>query len=108
MASLCISCPVQAGIISFSIPNSSFILDLLRLSIKLCAVFLAIFRPATLVELGCFRFDPAAGALGFGATLEASFLSRVSSLLASCAFGFMWMIFRDLVGGGGREKSSLV
>lgn len=35
IASLCISCPLQAGIISFRTPNSSFIFDRLRRSIKL-------------------------------------------------------------------------
>jgi hypothetical protein len=46
MANLCISCPVHAGIISFNTPNSSFILERLRLSIKLCAVLRAILRVA--------------------------------------------------------------
>lgn len=44
----------------FKTVNSSFILDLRRLSIRLCAVFLAIFRPAALVADGCFFFDGAA------------------------------------------------
>jgi hypothetical protein len=56
MASLCIS-PVHAGIMLFSRANSSFILLRLRLSIRLWAVFRAIFRPAALVALGCFFFD---------------------------------------------------
>ena len=55
MASLCIS-PVQAGTMSFSTANSSFILDLRRLSIRLWAVFLAALRPAALVAEACFRF----------------------------------------------------
>lgn len=55
MASLCIS-PVQAGIMSFKTANSSFILDLRRRSMRLCAVFLAIFRPAALEADGCFFF----------------------------------------------------
>jgi hypothetical protein len=62
MANLCIS-PVHAGIIPFSTANSSFILDRLLRSIKLWAVFLAIFRPAALVAEGCFFFD-AGGADG--------------------------------------------
>ena len=45
---------VQAGIMAFKVPNSSFIFDPRLLSITLWAVFLAIFLPATLVELGCF------------------------------------------------------
>lgn len=53
MASLCIS-PVHAGIMLLSRENSSFILLLRLLSIRLCAVFLAIFLPAALVALGCF------------------------------------------------------
>lgn len=56
IASLCIS-PVHAGIMPFSTANSSFILDRRRRSIKLCAVFLAIFRPAALVADGCFFLD---------------------------------------------------
>jgi hypothetical protein len=54
MASLCISWPWQAGIISFNVPNSSFILERRRRSIKLCAVLRAILRPAALVALGFF------------------------------------------------------
>ena len=54
MASLCISWPVHAGIMPFRVANSSFILDLRLRSITLCAVFLAIFLPAALVELGGF------------------------------------------------------
>lgn len=69
IASLCISCPVQAGIISFNVVNSSFILDLRLRSIKLCAVFLAIFLPAALVALGCFFLPPFAGA---GALFDAA------------------------------------
>ncbi len=59
MASLCIS-PVQAGIMPFSTANSSFILDLLRLSMRLWAVLLAIFLPAALVADGCFLLLPRA------------------------------------------------
>lgn len=94
--------------------NSSFILDLLLLSIKLCAVFLAIFLPAALcfflaplvvavgvVDTGFVVVDagsepdlPTAESLGFGASGWAAATSR----------GFIWMILRDLVGGGGRAK----
>ena len=38
----------------FKVANSSFIFDLLLRSITLWAVFLAIFLPAALVEVGCF------------------------------------------------------
>lgn len=54
MASLCISTPLHAGIMSLSTPNSSFIFDRLRLSMIECAVFLAIFLPAADVAEGCF------------------------------------------------------
>lgn len=57
MASLCIS-PVHAGIRPFRTANSSFIFDRRRRSIKLWAVFRAIFRPAALVAEGCFFLDP--------------------------------------------------
>jgi hypothetical protein len=49
--------------------NSSFIFDLLRRSIKLWAVFLAIFLPAALVAEGCFLLVPAAPA-GAGVVLD--------------------------------------
>lgn len=62
IASLCMSWPVQAGIISFSVVNSSFILDRRLRSIRLWAVLRAIFRPAALVALGCFFLPLAAGA----------------------------------------------
>ena len=58
IASLCISTPSHAGIISLSTPNSSFILLRRLRSMMLCAVFLAIFRPAALVVEGCLRFVP--------------------------------------------------
>jgi len=45
---------VQAGIMLFKTPNSSFIFDLRRRSIKLYTIFRAIFRPAALVVEGCF------------------------------------------------------
>lgn len=125
IASLCIS-PVHAGIMFFRTPNSSFIFDLRRRSIKLCAVFLAIFRPAALVADGCFFFDgpasPAAGvevdaaaadaadaADAAPAFLPAPFPLVVASgstagLFSSCCRGFIWMIFRERVGGGGSAK----
>lgn len=103
MASLCIS-PVQAGIMLFSTANSSFILDRRRRSIRLWAVFLAAFLPAALVgpEL-CFRLLPeelvdvvAVEPLGPATGVT----GRVSSR------GFIWMILRERVGGGGNSKAS--
>lgn len=55
MASLCISTPLQAGIMSFNTPNSSFILDRRRRSMMLCAVLRAILRPAAEVADGGLR-----------------------------------------------------
>lgn len=124
MESLCIS-PVQAGIIFLSTANSSFILLRLRRSIKLWAVFLAIFRPAALVALGCFFLpfssaaaSPAVEPVVFEFVAVAAFLVPAEPLppvfdfslpaplspLVSCARGFIWMIFRDRVGGGGRAN----
>jgi hypothetical protein len=104
IANLCIS-PVHAGIISFKTPNSSFIFDLRLRSIKLCAVFRAILRPATLVEDGCFFFG--AELAGFPAdAFEASL--KGSGASSGCPRGLIWIIFLDLVGGGGRAKVSLV
>ena len=99
IANLCIS-PLHAGIISLSTPNSSFILDLLLRSIKLCAVFLAIFRPATLVEDGCFFFGTGAAAF------PASSLESFETSGSFSTRGFIWMIFLDLVGGGGSANTS--
>lgn len=117
IANLCISCPVQAGIISFKVANSSFIFDLLLLSIKLCAVFLAIFLPAALVALGCFFFTPLEAAMlpapdvvVFPVLLLPSLalLETVSFFFfcVCCVFGVIWIIFLALVGGGGRLNSS--
>ena len=102
---------VQAGIMAFKVPNSSFIFDLRLLSITLWAVFLAIFLPATLVELGCF-FPAVAVALedddGF---LSEPFEPCCAGVLVDCSedcgFGFICMMVRDLVGGGGKEKAGL-
>jgi len=104
---LCIS-PLQAGIRPFSTPNSSFILDLLRRSIRLCAVFLTIFLPATLVAEGCFLLAPAA-AVDVDETAEVLVLEEAVALalvVRVCEIcssrGFICMILRDRVGGGGR------
>jgi hypothetical protein len=89
---------------SFRTPNSSFIFDLRRRSIRLWAVLRAIFFPATLVELGCFLgvvpADPPPR-LPIGPVGDVP-----EGVLAGP--GFICMILRDLVGGGGREKSKLV
>ena len=89
---------------SFRTPNSSFIFDLRRLSMRLWAVLRAIFFPATLVRLGCFlgvvfAEDPPRLPVGpVGESPKAVFVGP----------GFIWMILRDRVGGGGREKFALV
>ena len=111
MASLCISWSVQAGIIAFKVPNSSFIFDLRLLSITLWAVFLAIFLPATLVELGCF-FPAVAVAFEDAEVflfepLEPCCTVFLAESSEDCGFGFIWMMVRDLVGGGGKEKPGL-
>lgn len=99
----------------FSTENSSFILLRRLLSIKLCAVFLAIFRPAALVALGCFffpfspeaSFSAAAAAAAFFLPPDPLPLPLVESLaevLSSDSLGFICIIFRDRVGGGGNAK----
>jgi hypothetical protein len=99
IANLCIS-PVQAGIISFKTPNSSFILDLRRRSIRLWAVFLAIFRPAALVEEGCFFF----GVVAAGLPPVLAFWADVSIVSLVSPRGFICIIFRERVGGGGNAN----
>lgn len=115
----------------FKTANSSFIFDRRRRSIKLCAVFLAIFRPAALVADGCFFLDAeppslaagavAAVAVAAGAVLplaafppvvdagaDADADSAAGCFFSSCCNrGFIWMILRDLVGGGGSAKTVL-
>lgn len=103
IANLCIS-PVQAGIILFNTPNSSFIFDLRRRSIKLCAVLRAIFRPATLVAEGCFfLFDVPAAPLAAGPLATSP---SASGSCSCCPRGFICIIFRERVGGGGKVKTS--
>ena len=74
------------------------------------AVFRAIFLPAALVELGCFlpaaeepdvSFLPAPFEAGRG-------VEGVLALSVCLAWGFICMILRERVGGGGSEKSALV
>ena len=84
---------VQAGIMAFKVPNSSFIFDLRLLSITLWAVFLAIFLPATLVELGCF-FPAVAVALeddeGFlSEPFEPCCVGVLVECSEDCGFGFI-------------------
>ena len=96
--------------------NSSFILDLLRRSIRLCAVLLAIFLPAALVADGCFLFVPT-GAVTVDAVGDATGTLDLEAALgltlvvwlwnAASSRGFICMILRDRVGGGGRENWSL-
>jgi hypothetical protein len=98
IASLCISWFLHAGIMSLRTPNSSFILERRRRSIRLCAVLRAILRPAAVVFPACLRLAPpavpaAAFALASGCGLGGSWAS----------FGFIWMILRERVGGGGSE-----
>ncbi len=126
MASLCMS-PVQAGIIFFRTANSSFILLRRRLSIKLCAVLRAILRPAALVALGCFlppladvpaAPPPLPEALAVAVVLAALLaappfpvllpsLGAEASATSSCR-GFIWIILRERVGGGGRANALLL
>lgn len=90
-----------------STANSSFIFDLRRRSITLCAVFLAIFFPAALVELGCFlpaAFDDALVCFFPYAFGDSEWVADDSEDLCCCA-GFICIIFRERVGGGGSEKS---
>lgn len=94
---------------SLSTPNSSFILDRLRRSIRLCAVFLAILRPAAVVPaVADFLLLPAFAA-DLVSPVDTAFDTSAAEG-ASCAqpLGFICMILRDLVGGGGSAKSSLL
>ena len=58
-----------------------------------CAVFLAIFLPAALVEDGCFLF-----VLCLGGDCDAS-----DEVVEDELLGFIWMIFLARLGGGGRS-----
>lgn len=114
MANLCIS-PLHAGIISLSTANSSFILDRRRRSIRLCAVFRAIFLPAALVADGGFFLGPAAAAVAVAGPAAFELVVAAAALVpvdaagtgAASSRGFICMIFRDRVGGGGRTNCSL-
>jgi hypothetical protein len=136
MASLCISWPSQAGIISFRTPNSSFILVRLRRSIRLWAVLRAIFRLAAVFgpAAEAFRRAPAVvvveevvaviwigmktllrvgtGAVGSSNMKagEAADDMEIAAAGSSSSFwprGFIWMIFLLLVGGGGTVYAQL-
>lgn len=104
--------PVQAGIRPLSTANSSFILDLLLRSMRLCAVLRAILRPAALVAEVCFFLDPDSEALLLEVVpvpvvaLAALAAADVDVVDSAWAWGFIWMILRDLVGGGGKANAS--
>ena len=77
----------------------------------LCAVFLAIFFPATLVELGCFLLGAPVLVLVFFVEPAEPFdvgLFSAGSLCGCDCLGFIWMMVLDRVGGGGSEKLGLV
>lgn len=99
-----------------STANSSFILDRRRRSIKLCAVFRAIFLPAALVaDGGFFDLGPAAAAVVAAGPALFELVAAAAALVpvdaagagAASSRGFICMIFRDRVGGGGRTNCSL-
>lgn len=92
----------------FNVANSSFIFDLLLLSMTLWAVFLAILLPATLVALGCFllfALEPDAGFLSVN--FEPDREVGLGVFPVCCDFGFICMIVRERVGGGGKVKCVL-
>ncbi len=98
----------------FRSANSSFILDLRRRSMRLCAVFRAIFLPAALEVDGCFLLFPAEALAGVPAppatpatALEAVAFLAALELVSSWGRGFICMILRERVGGGGRANWSL-
>jgi hypothetical protein len=99
---------VHAGIKLLRTANSSFIFDRLRRSIKLCAVFLAIFLPAALVADGCFLLVPATAVVEVAAAepLEVPFEPAAAAAGVGSSRGFIWMILRERVGGGGRANWS--
>lgn len=86
---------------SLSTPNSSFIFERRRRSIRLCAVLRAILRPAV-VPLPFVLRAPAVA--GFAAAVDVEG-SAASVFLEDGARGFIWMILRERVGGGGRAES---
>lgn len=109
MANLCISTPSQAGIISFSTPNSSFILDRRRRSIILCAVLRAILRPAAEVADGGLRCR----GLGVAVVMVVVLLVGANAETegaggASVDCGFICIIFRARLGGGGSSSGFFV
>lgn len=81
---------------SFKVANSSFILERRRRSIKLCAVFRAILRPAADVALGCFFLDPL---LPFGGRLPAD--PDTSTLAASADMAEAVLLLFFIEGPGG-------
>lgn len=91
-----------------STPNSSFIFDRRRRSIKLCAVFLAILRPAAVVPVFADFLLLPGFAVGEVSPTVDNFAATPGCACCSLSLGFICMILRDLVGGGGSAKSSLV
>lgn len=113
-------------------------MDRRRRSIRLCAVLRAILRPAALVVDGSFFLDPlaapadvdeaaetdvaadpsadvfdaaaapAAATPLFPALIADAVCAELAAAVALAARGFIWMIFRDRVGGGGNVKASFV
>lgn len=66
-----------------------------------CAVLRAILRPAAEVAEGCFRFE--VGDVGFDVLV----LEPVGEVCTS-SFGFICIIFRARLGGGGRSSLFLI
>lgn len=75
---------------------------------RLCAVFRAILRPAAVVLLPEFFLPPVVWVVVFEALPEVFAEPVCWAASCSASLGFIWMILRDLVGGGGNEKSSFV
>lgn len=106
------SWPLQAGIMSRMTEYSSFIFDLRLRSIKLCAVFLALFLPAAVVDAvlpvaapACFFRPPAAALIDLCEPVSCN--SRRPREAEAGPSGLIWIIRRDLVGGGGSTKLRL-
>lgn len=96
----------------FRSANSSFILERRRRSMRLCAVFLAIFLPAAVVLDGRFFLFPA-GVVGMASGPEAAsegafnrraLLAALEELVSSWRRGLICMILCDRAGGGGRAN----
>jgi len=77
----------------FNTPNSSFIFDRRLRSMRLCAVFLAIFLPALVLPDFFLALVGVPGVDLGGSPSSINFKDR--------GLGFICMILRDLVGAGG-------